>query len=565
MSRILLLGMVLFAVLGVAVFAACAGGDDQEAWGLDSSVAAPTGASVATPPLDKFEAVEVVKAIVGESDFARSEPATAPAPPAARAAAGDEGGDGLNVQASPQPQTRVIVHTAYVSLVVVDVAGAVDWISGLAQALGGWVVSSDRTSLHNGAISVRVPASSLEDALSQLEGIAVEVESRTVTSQDVTDQYVDYQSRLVSMKATEQRLLAFLDRAGDVEDALDVHKELADLQVQIEEIQGRINFLQQTSAFSLIDVNLKLTSLVIEVDAGENFGVRVGRAARFRASFAPPEGIDEYEFVWYFGDGTSASGGGTILRPDGRRVTATVNHVYPDDLDSPYIARIDLRGVGESGVAEGSDALEVIVSEVPSIEVFAGEGQTVKEGQEVEYTASFLRPAELWDYQYRWDFGDGSPTVTGMPETGSTRLSVRHTYADYRPEGYEAEVTVTAMSEGGEVTGTGVYWVNVTESKGLIVGGWEVGETAKNAVRALSALARTVVTVLIWLAIFSPVIAVLAGVVYLIRRIDRKYRPVRKTRPKGGAGRSGSMPVENLLSQQSREGSKSPKTDKPEE
>ena len=85
-----------------------------------------------------------------------------------------------------------------------------------------------------------MPAASLEDALSQLEGIAVEVESRTVTSQDVTDQYVDYQSRLVSMKATEQRLLSFLERATDVEDALDVHEELAGLQVQIEEIQGRL-------------------------------------------------------------------------------------------------------------------------------------------------------------------------------------------------------------------------------------------------------------------------------------------------------------------------------------
>ena len=271
----------------------------------------------------------------------------------------------MKVQASPQLQTRVIVHTAYMSLVVGDIAASVDWITGLAGALGGWVVSSDRTSLHGGAVSIRVPAASLEDALSQLEGMAVEVESRTVTSQDVTDQYVDYQSRLVSMKATEQRLLAFLDRAGDVEDALDVHKELAELQVQIEEIQGRINFLQQTSAFSLIDVTLRLMAQAIPVDAGEDQAVRVGKTARFRASFVPPEGIDEYQFTWDFGDGTSATGRGTILRPDGRRVTATVNHVYEDDLDSPYIARIELSGFGDSGVAEGSDALEVAVSEVP--------------------------------------------------------------------------------------------------------------------------------------------------------------------------------------------------------
>lgn len=520
MSRLFLAFAVLFVALCVAALTAC-GGDDEGYYEEDMALSAlaPVPAPAMAPEI-------ATKTLVTAAP--QMAPTAAPAPAAASAAADEDSGEALKVQASPQVQTRVIVHTAYMSLVVGDIAASVDWITGLAGALGGWVVSSDRTSLHGGAVSIRVPAASLEDALSQLEGIAVEVESRTVTSQDVTDQYVDYQSRLVSMKATEQRLLAFLDRAGDVEDALDVHKELAELQVQIEEIQGRINFLQQTSAFSLIDVTLRLMAQSIQVDAGEDQAVRVGKTARFRASFVPPEGIDEYQFTWDFGDGTSASGTATILRPDGRRVTATVNHVYEDDLDSPYIARIELSGFGDSGVAEGSDALEVAVSEVPSIEVFAGEGQTVKEGQEVEFTASFLRPSELWDYTYKWDFGDGSPTVTGTPEEGSTRLSVRHTYADYRPEGYQVTLTVSAMSEGGEVMGSGSFWVGVTESKGLIVGGWNVGETASSAVRALSAVARGAVFVLIWLGIFSPVIAIVVGVVYLIQRIDRKYRPKRK-------------------------------------
>ena len=512
MSRLFLLSIVLLMAMGVSAFLAC-GADDM---GYEDEAAMP--AATAAP------------ATLAPTMAPAAAPTMAPtaAPTAAPAPAADESSEALKVQASPQVQTRVIIHTANVSLVVGDVAQSVDWIAGLAHALGGWVVSSDRTSMHNGAISIRIPAASLEDALSQLEGIAVEVESRTVTSQDVTDQYVDYQSRLVSMKATEQRLLSFLERAGDIEDALGVHKELADLQVQIEEIQGRINFLEQTSAFSLIDVSLKLTPQTLQVDAGADFGVEIGKTARFRASFFPPEGIDEYQFTWDFGDGNSTGGNGTILRPDGRRVTATVNHMYRDDTDSPYIARIDLRGFGESGVAEGSDALEVTVSEVPAIEVFAGEGRTVKEGEEVEYTASFLRPAELWDYKYRWNFGDGSPTVTGTPEEGGTRLSVLHTYTDYRPQGYEVQVSVNAMSEGGEVTGSGSFWVEVTESKGLIVGGWEIGETTKDAVRALSAVVRVVVMILIWLAIFSPVIAIVAGVVYLIKRIDRRNLLKRK-------------------------------------
>ena len=354
MRRFILLFAVLLAVLVVAASLSCGGSDDES--GAPAMVLESTSGEGA-----RFDSVQAADApLAAPIPTPMMAPTAAPAPAAARAVADGDTGEGLKVQASPQMQTRVIVHTAYVALVVGEIAGTVDWIASLAQALGGWVVSSDRTSLHNGAISIRIPAASLEDALSQLEGFAVEVESRTVTSQDVTDQYVDFQSRLVSMRATEGRLLSFLEKATDVEDALDVHQELASLQVQIEEIQGRLNFLEQTSAYSLIDVSLKLTPQTISVDAGEDVGVKVGKTARFRASFLPPQGIEEYQFTWDFGDGSMASGSGTVLRPDGRRVTATVNHVYGDDLDSPYIVRIDMSGFGESGVAEGTDALEVV-------------------------------------------------------------------------------------------------------------------------------------------------------------------------------------------------------------
>ena len=102
-----------------------------------------------------------------------------------------------------------------------------------------------------------------------------EVEARTITSQDVTDEYVDSQSRLASMRATEQRLLSFLEQAESVEDALRVQKELSDLQLRIEETQGRLNFLSQTAAYSLIEVSLRLAP------SGPS---RERRAGRVRAS-----------------------------------------------------------------------------------------------------------------------------------------------------------------------------------------------------------------------------------------------------------------------------------------
>ncbi len=435
-------------------------------------------------------------------------------------------GDAVDLQVAPVPQSRIIVHTAKMSLVVDDVAFAVDRVAGVAGELGGWVVSSDRSSRHTGAIAIRVPAQYLSEAIRWLETLALDVESRAISSQDVTDDYVDTESRLTSLRATEQRLLSFLDRAHDVEDALSVQKELADLQLQIEEAEGRLNYLGQTSAYSLIEVTVKLAAVEIVVDPGPDASVRVGQAKRFRASFVAPTDIDDFSFVWDFGDGATATGSGSAQRPDGTSVTATVNHVYNDDLDSPYIVTLNLTGRGDGGLAEGAASLLVSVSRVPTIEVFAGDDRTVEEGGKVDYNASFTRHEELWDYEYRWDFGGGSPTIIGELEEGVTRVEVAHAFADHRPTPYSATLTISATSDAGPVSGSDSFSVQVTESESFLIGGWNVIGTLKAAVRALSAIAQVALVLGIWLAVFLPVILIAVGVVYFVNRsgLYQRYR-----------------------------------------
>ena len=502
-----------FAALLLAAVAACAGGEDV-ASELNSGPVGPAGA--AGSPRSAPTAAPAATA--------------APAPTAAAVAQEADGGVGGKVRPAPLAQTRIIVHTARMSLVVDDVAHTVDSIANVASGLGGWVVNSDRSSRHSGSISIRVPAQSLDEAFVRVEALALEVESRAVTSEDVTDEYVDSQSRLVSLRATEERLLSFLDRAEEVEDALLVQKEISELQQQIETIQGRLNFLEQTAAFSLLEVSLKLTSATISVDAGGDVAVRVGQAARFRASFRAPPDADEVSFVWDFGDGNSARGDGSILRPDGRRITATVNHTYTDDRDSPYIVSVHLTAAGEGGIGEGSDSLEVAVSHVPTIEVFAGEDRTVEEGDKQDYSASFLRHAELWDYEYQWDFGDGSPTVTGEPEEGTARVETSHTFSDHRPAAYTAVLTVSAMSDAGRVSGSDSFSVQVTESPGFLVLGWNFGGTAKGAVRALLAIVSVATRIIIWVGILSPVIIVVGAAIYLLNRYGQRLNRPRYRR-----------------------------------
>ena len=433
-------------------------------------------------------------------------------------------------------QQRIIVRTVDSRLVVTDIQASLDSIEAMAQELSGWKVSSNVSQKHRATISIRVPADQLDGAVLRLRDLAVEVEAEVSTSKDVTDEYVDSRSRLENLRSTEKALLRLMERAEKVEEALNVQKSLTEVQGDIESLQGRVKFLEETSAFSLINVTLELEPAEMGVDGGVDQTTGVGEVVRFRAFFKPPEGMEEYFFTWDFGDGSRLvrSDRTAPTEEEDTRVTATVNHAYGDERDSPYIAEVKITGTGDSGVAEGEDTVIVTVSKRPSIEVFAGQSIRVEEGQEVEFAGSFTRPRGLTDVKFRWNFGDGTAGAEGLLEAGATNAVATHTYEDHRPFPFRAILTITAQSEVGEVEASNSLGVEVAEARGWVVGGWSFGDQGKTAVRALSLAGQVIGSVAIWLVIFSPLWAVIGFVGWAGRR---RFKG-RKKRPGGEGSRS---------------------------
>jgi hypothetical protein len=88
------------------------------------------------------------------------------------------------------------------------------------------------------------------------EGLGEEVTTDTVSGQDVTEEYVDLQSRERNLLAAEQSLLDLYNRADDVQDALSIQRELTGIKGQIEQVQGRMQYLKQSSDTSQISLSI---------------------------------------------------------------------------------------------------------------------------------------------------------------------------------------------------------------------------------------------------------------------------------------------------------------------
>jgi hypothetical protein len=132
---------------------------------------------------------------------------------------------------------------------------------GVAHAFGGYVISASRSGAgrdaRTGTISMRVPAGRFDQAVDRLRKLTgVKVEQLDVASQDVTQEYVDVQSRLRHDQAVEGRLVALLAQTKTVSEVLSVQTRLDQVQEQIEVERGRIQYLDKLTTMSTIDVTI---------------------------------------------------------------------------------------------------------------------------------------------------------------------------------------------------------------------------------------------------------------------------------------------------------------------
>lgn len=157
-------------------------------------------------------------------------------------------------------EERMIVRNGEMSLVVEDVVAARDEIAQLALRFNGYIVSSQISGEEQemrGYISIRVPDDQFESALAELRDLAVRVKSESTSSRDVTEEYIDLEARLKNAEATESQYLALLEKAKEVEDILKIYDSLSRVRNEIEQIKGRMQYLERTSSMSLISVNLE--------------------------------------------------------------------------------------------------------------------------------------------------------------------------------------------------------------------------------------------------------------------------------------------------------------------
>jgi hypothetical protein len=165
---------------------------------------------------------------------------------------------------SVQIQERLVIENADLAIVVRDPRARMAEITALANEFNGYVVSSNLyqsftsfgKEVPEATIVIRVPAGRLDEALARIKEDAVDIRHENRSGQDITNVYVDLQAQLKAKQAAEAQLLEIMDQATRAEDVLAIYLQVQQVQTEIEQLKGQIQYYDEAVAMSSISIQL---------------------------------------------------------------------------------------------------------------------------------------------------------------------------------------------------------------------------------------------------------------------------------------------------------------------
>jgi hypothetical protein len=189
---------------------------------------------------------------------------------------------GLLMAAETPPAASKRIKTAQLNFQVKDLKSSQRQVASLVAAQNGYIASENETRISGqivGELLVRVPADNFDRLVEHLLKESIYLASRNIAVQDVTEEYVDIQTRLSTQKDVEQQYRGILKQAKTIKDILAVEQSLAQIRQEIEAKEGRLKFLSNQVVYSTI--NIHAYQNIPEVQPPKivrNFLGRAGRA-----------------------------------------------------------------------------------------------------------------------------------------------------------------------------------------------------------------------------------------------------------------------------------------------
>ncbi|HKS29159.1 MAG TPA: DUF4349 domain-containing protein [Pyrinomonadaceae bacterium] len=177
-----------------------------------------------------------------------------------------------NSQTNVTVTERKLIRNAQMTIESVNPGESQRRVSMIAEGNGGFVVSSESRQTNaegqlkpqmSVTVTIRVPAARFDSVVEEIRGTGSRVAQDKITTQDVTEEYIDLEARIRAKQALEAQFMEIMKQAKTVSDALEVQTQLSEVRSQIEQMEGRRRFLENQTSLSTITVTIQPPSQIV--------------------------------------------------------------------------------------------------------------------------------------------------------------------------------------------------------------------------------------------------------------------------------------------------------------
>jgi len=108
-------------------------------------------------------------------------------------------------------------------------------------------------------LTVRVPSQNFDSFINAISKGVSYFERKDITSQNVTEQYIDLTTRLKTKRKLEERYLQILQKATKISEILEIEKQISAIREEIEAKEGQLKYLESRVSESTVTIEFYKT------------------------------------------------------------------------------------------------------------------------------------------------------------------------------------------------------------------------------------------------------------------------------------------------------------------
>ena len=154
---------------------------------------------------------------------------------------------------------KKIIKDGRLGLKVTDLEKTKSKIDALVSSLSGYYANE---SLNNSdfessyQLKIRIPSGNLEKFILEIESGDGQIQYKEIDARDVTEEFIDLETRLENKKNYLKRYIELLKQAKNVKDILEIQEKTRVIEEEIESAEGRYKYLSDLVAFSTLDLRI---------------------------------------------------------------------------------------------------------------------------------------------------------------------------------------------------------------------------------------------------------------------------------------------------------------------